>query len=447
MRESKRTLAAPGVLRVHHLYCSPEDIMRINSPVAVFVAAVVFSAVNAQTTQKTPQTDAEKMVRPRTVTPALEQPAAPQTPSKSTAVPSTAAAAAEAPHKLTPGPIQHLTPSVIQARISEAKRMLRTRPVATAMTTTPSIEFVTVAALDRETSKTHFVTLSKEIFLKKGSELNTVTSLGTNVNVKIIRANGVNTAVTIVTPEGKALAPLIVEFPIEKGGTFKELAYYTSAHPELLSRDLVRAGQSYVRNMLDLAAKRLSEKGVAISPDLIDIAERLCVVEHVDHGRFRDENRIALYDEIYSLFALNELDTYRFAVSSAGAGGMVQMIPWAYNLQRTRYPGIGLMPDFVSAMRNHGNALQAMLLYMKDVWADLEANDEVQYALSAKLATKTELMAAGYNSNAAKLPGYLKRGRDNWKNLIPRETQMYLAIYKSFDSLVPLPSRASNVRR
>lgn len=315
------------------------------------------------------------------------------------------------------------------------------------MTTTPSIEFVTVAALDRETSKTHFVTLSKEIFLKKGSELNTVTSLGTNVNVKIIRANGVNTAVTIVTPEGKALAPLIVEFPIEKGGTFKELAYYTSAHPELLSRDLVRAGQSYVRNMLDLAAKRLSEKGVAISPDLIDIAERLCVVEHVDHGRFRDENRIALYDEIYSLFALNELDTYRFAVSSAGAGGMVQMIPWAYNLQRTRYPGIGLMPDFVSAMRNHGNALQAMLLYMKDVWADLEANDEVQYALSAKLATKTELMAAGYNSNAAKLPGYLKRGRDNWKNLIPRETQMYLAIYKSFDSLVPLPSRASNVRR
>jgi hypothetical protein len=88
-----------------------------------------------------------------------------------------------------------------------------------------------------------------------------------------------------------------------------------------------------------------------------------------------------------------------------------------------------------------------MLLYMKDVWADLEANDEVQYALSTKLATKTELMAAGYNSNAAKLPGYLKRGRDNWKTLIPRETQMYLQIYKSFDSLVPLPNRASHVRR
>ena len=330
--------------------------------------------------------------------------------------------------------------------------MLRTRPVATAMTT-PSIQFVTIAALDRETSKTHFVTMSKETFLTKGAELNTVTSLGTVVNVRVVRANGVNTALTIATPEGKSFAPLTVEYPIEKGGTFKELAYYTSAHPELLSNDLVRSGQSYVRNMLDLAAKRLSEKGVNVSPELIDIAERLCVVEHVDHDRFRNENRIALYDEIYSLFALNELDTYRFAVSSAGAGGMVQMIPWAYNLQRTRYPGVGLVPDFVTGMRNHANALQAMLLYMNDTWNDLAANEEVQYALNSKLATKSELMAAGYNSNAAKLPGYLKRGRDNWRVLIPRETQMYLQIYKSFDSLVTLPtrarsvSRASNVRR
>jgi len=390
------------------------------------------------------------MVRPRVVTPHEELPAAPKAAapkSVAPALPTTSAAAAEAPQKLTPaGPIQHLTPSLIQARISEAKRMLRTRPVATAMTTTPSIEFVTIAALDRETAKTHFVTMSKQTFLTKGAELNTVTSLGTIVNVRIIRANGVNTALTITTPEGKSFAPLTVEYPIEKGGTFKELAYYTSAHPELLSNDLVRSGQSYVRNMLDLAAKRLSEKGVSITPDLIDVAERLCVVEHVDHDRFRNENRLALYDEIYSLFALNELDTYRFAVSSAGAGGMVQMIPWAYNLQRTRYPGVALMPDFVTGMRNHGNALQAMLLYIKDTWGDLAANDEVQYALNAKLATKTELIAAGYNSNAAKLPTYLKRGGDNWRTLIPRETQLYLQIYKSFDSLVPLQTRASNIR-
>jgi hypothetical protein len=120
---------------------------------------------------------------------------------------------------------------------------------------------------------------------------------------------------------------------------------------------------------------------------------------------------------------------------------MVQMIPWAYNLERTRHPGVGLIPDFVVGMRNHGNALQAMLLYMHDTWNELTATDEVKYALGANIATPSELLAAGYNSNAAKLPGYLKRGGDNWRVLIPRETQMYLQIYKSFDSLVPMQNR------
>jgi len=97
-------------------------------------------------------------------------------------------------------------------------------------------------------------------------------------------------------------------------------------------------------------------------------------------------------------------------------------------------------------MRNHGNALQAMLLYMHDTWDELTANDEVKYALGANIATPSELLAAGYNSNAAKLPGYLKRGGDNWRVLIPRETQMYLQIYKSFDSLVPMQNRATDPR-
>jgi len=85
-------------------------------------------------------------------------------------------------------------------------------------------------------------------------------------------------------------------------------------------------------------------------------------------------------------------------------------------------------------MRNHVNALQAMLLYMQDTWNDLAANEDVQYALSAKLATQTELLAAGYNSNAARLPLYIRRGGAGWRTLIPRETQIYLQIYKDAGS-------------
>ena len=405
--------------------------MRTSARLALFVVAVLFASIEMRAQ--------EGAVRPRVVTPRVQQQQQATTATPAIA-PSLPAVESEQ-QKTTSAPVTFLTPSVIQARITEAQRMLKTRPKPTALAV-GQIEFVTIAALDRETARTHFITISKETFLTKGAELNTVTSEGANVNVRIVRANGVNTALTIFTPDGKSLAPLTIEYPIERGGKFLETAYYTSAHPALLSKDLSRSGQSYVRNMLDLAAKRLRDKGVAISPQLVDVAERLCVVEHVDHDRFRNENRLALYDEIYSLFALNELDTYRFSVSSAGAGGMVQMIPWAYNLERTRHPGVGLIPDFVTGMRNHGNALQAMLLYMQDTWNELTANDDVKYALEQKIATPSELLAAGYNSNAAKLPGYLKRGGDGWRVLIPRETQMYLQIYKSFEGLVPMDTRA-----
>lgn len=338
-----------------------------------------------------------------------------------------------------------LTPQMIAARIIEAKRLFKTRPLPTSMS--PTTEFVTLAALDRRTSRIHQVTLAKETFLTKGAEVTMTSSLGTPLSIRILRANGVNTAVTIFDSGGHSLVPLLVEYPIEKGGVFREMAYYTSAHPALLSPELARSGQAYVRTMIDLAVKRLRERGAFITPQIVEVANRLCLVEHVDHERFRMENRSALFQEVYSLFALNQLDTYRYSVSSAGAGGMVQMIPWAYNLMKQRHPGVGLTPDFVVGMRNHSNALQAMLLYMQDTWNDLAANEDVQYALSANLATQTELLAAGYNSNAARLPLYIRRGDSSWRTLIPRETQMYLQIYKNVEALIPTKPYSSTVPR
>lgn len=328
-----------------------------------------------------------------------------------------------------------LSPHRIRLRINQAERLMKVRPVPTAMVT-PSLDYVTVAALLPETSQIHLIRISKQTFLTKGSQVSATTSLGLPVSVRIVRANGVNTAVTAFDEQNRSLLPLVVEFPIERKGVFREMAYYTSAHPALLSAELMKSGQTYVNSMMDLAAKRLHERGVNIAPNLIEVAKRLCIVEHVDHERFRNENRIALFEEIYTLYALNELDTYRYSVSSAGAGGMVQMIPWTYALMRTRHPGVGLNPDFVAGMRNHGNALEAMLLYMQDTWNDLSANEDVQAALSARQATTTELLAAGYNSNAAKLPGYIRRAGNGWRTLIPRETQMYLQIYQSLDSLM-----------
>lgn len=339
-------------------------------------------------------------------------------------------------------PAPTLSVSKARARIQEAERLLKSRSTATA--SAPSISWVTLAALEHESSQIHLLTLPKETFIKRGAELVMPTNAGLQVRLQIVRPNYVNTAVRISDMAGRQLTPLLVEYPIEKFGQYRETAYYTSAHPALLSPELVKNGHNYVRTMLDLAHKRLKEKGKFISDEIVDIAERLAIVEHVDHQRFRTENRASIYDEIFTLFALNELDTYRYSVSSAGAGGMVQMIPSTYQMLRRLHPTVGLNPDFVLGMRNHGNALEAMLLHMQDNWSALAYRTETQDALRYGWATQTDLVAAGYNSNSAKLPGYIRRGGANWRNLIPRETQMYLQIYKSVESLVKFKNRADD---
>jgi hypothetical protein len=339
-------------------------------------------------------------------------------------------------------PARPLSLTKFREKVAEAQRLLKSRVTLTSTSASPG--FVTIAALDQEASKIHTLSVPKQTLLTRATDVVLTTAQGLNVRLQVVRPNYVNSAVVISdAATGRQLTPLVIEYPIEKFGSVREMAYYTSAHPALLSPEVTKHGQTYVRNMLDLAVQRLKAKGNTISPELVDIAERLCVVEHVDHDRFRREDRRTLYNEVYSLYALNELDTYRYSVSSAGAGGMVQMIPSTYQMIRRMHPAAGLNPDFVAGMRNHGNALEAMLLYMQDTWNGLALEQDVLDAMANKAATQAELVAAGYNSNPAKLPSYLRRGGPSWRTLIPRETQMYLQIYSSLEGLVQFRNRGN----
>jgi hypothetical protein len=326
-----------------------------------------------------------------------------------------------------------LSPAEVASEIASARQLLSAHEIPQDM--------VTIAALDARASQIHFFSLPKNQFLVKDSDLSSTTQLGVPVRVHIVRANGVNTAATVTAAtNNQTLVPLLVQFPIS---TSNEMAYYTSAHPALLSPEITEAGKTYVRTMLDQAAESLAQEGSVIPADIVDVAEHLCIVEHTDHKRFLSEDHSVLFPEILSLYALNQGVTYRYSVSSAGAGGMIQMIPRTYASIRGQHPNALLEGDFVAGMRDHGNALKAMLLYMNDTWAGLEKNSEVQDALRSGVATKPELLAAGYNSNPMRLPAYLKNGGTAWHTLIPAETQIYLSIYKSIDDTLQLAPRAS----
>jgi hypothetical protein len=324
--------------------------------------------------------------------------------------------------------------SRIHTRIDEAKKLLARQGA-------PTAEEVRVAADDPVTSQLQVLTLPKEVYLKKDAEAVIPVSAGRQLHVRVARANGVNTAVHIADDAGRALAPLVVQYPIIRDGALNEIAYYSSVHPALESTELARDGRDYIHRMLNLAAARLQEKGMSVSPAIIDTAERLCVVEHTDHKRFMNEDRAALFNEITTLYSLNSRNTYRYSVSTAGAGGMIQMIPSTYKMVRERHPQAKLTEDFVTGMRDHANALEAMLLYMQDTWDDLLKKEEIRRALNSQLATREELLAAGYNSNPARLAGYIERGGDAWRTLIPSETQMYLKIYASVEEHVPMNAR------
>ena len=326
----------------------------------------------------------------------------------------------------------------IKSKIAEAKRQMAARPVQTAMTDSFSdTETVKIAFYDYKTSQVDYIVMAKDSFLSRDGEIQTTTANAKPVTVRIVRANGVNTPIMIIDSENRAHLPLLVQYPIEKNGSLAEMAYYVSTHPGIVTPEVVSAGRIYMRNTLDLARENLQKKGVFISPQVADVAERLSIVEHIDHQRFWNEYNPTLFNEVYALYALNEGQTYRYSVSSAGAGGMVQMIPATYNMIRARYYNVGLMPDFIEGMRNHANAAKAMLLYMQMTWSDLISNDVISEAIQNNIATPAELMSAGYNSNPAKLAGYIKRGGANWKTLIPRETQIYLQINASMDKCVP----------
>lgn len=357
--------------------------------------------------------------------------------------------AAERPRTVEPAPGLRSQPgkelgfNEVKALIADAKRQLQTRPITIASSGSvyEGVEAVRVAFRDKKNDRIDFVTLEKTAFLSTSSEKFITSSYGRPVILRTIRGNGVNTPVTVTETDGTVHLPLLVQYPRVTNKIYEETAYYISTHPGLVTPEVISAGKLYVRNVIDIARDKLRERGIRIDPVIADIAERLAAVEHVDHLRFRTEPHSNIYNDVYTLFALNEGDTYRYAVSSAGAGGMVQMIPSTYRMVRSWHPNVPLNADFVAGMRDHVNASQAMLLYMQRTWNDLARSPAVQNALSSGFATQKHLMAAGYNSNPARLPGYINRGGENWANLIPRETKIYLQIYDSIEANVAMTPR------
>src|SRR2546423_9207171 len=110
-------------------------------------------------------------------------------------------------------PARPLSVNKFRERVAEAERMLKSRLTLTAMT--PNTAFVTVAALDPDSSKIHTLSVPKEMFLQPGADVVLTTAQGLNVRLQVVRPNYVNTAVVVShVPTGRQVTPPGVEDPI-----------------------------------------------------------------------------------------------------------------------------------------------------------------------------------------------------------------------------------------
>ena len=138
--------------------------------------------------------------------------------------------------------------------------------------------------------------------------------------------------------DNKFHLPLMVQYPVVRGGVYYETAYYMSTHPGIVTPEVVNAGKIYVRNTIDIAREKLRQKGHLYFAESYRYCRTSDVLSNMLTISVSGRNITKIFLMIfYTLYALNEGQTYRYSVSSAGAGGMVQMIPSTYQMIRARF--------------------------------------------------------------------------------------------------------------
>lgn len=208
-----------------------------------------------------------------------------------------------------------------------------------------------------------------------------------NFAIDVVRFNGVNTRFAVQKPAGgKVLALKYLITPTESGSKAQiEKDMYSGVYvpysPELLTPEVSAYGAQYLDSVINAAVTELQHMPsvslpgqtvpAAVEPKLV---RALLYAEHMDTNEFlTNPNTQQLVDKINILLAGNEQETWKYSISSAGAAGISQFIPSTYASLVKRHPNANLIPDFVSGMRNHVNAVKATFLLLDDYISEVKS--------------------------------------------------------------------------
>jgi hypothetical protein len=236
------------------------------------------------------------------------------------------------------------------------------------------------------------------------------------------RENGLNSDISCVTPAGAKV--LALKYPISnENGRFGVSepvvqAVYTPYSGEIKTEEVIKHGIKVQSEFIDKAYSHLKERKIysrafegKLVTDVIpkDICTVLLMNEHIDPGEFKNEsNAKALVERVLTIIGTNRDKSYCYSISSAGAHGLVQMIPSTYRRMESLYPSAGLASNFAVGMCDPVNSIMAQVLLCDSDWHSMRAHGEIP------VGRVGPYLAASYNGGVGRVISCLSHDEANW---------------------------------
>lgn len=177
--------------------------------------------------------------------------------------------------------------------------------------------------------------------------------------------NGVNTRYAVTTPGNHYVLAIKTNTGSQQG------ALYVPYNPVYQTVPIVRGGDHYIQDNIRSAQRRIIANdvrstidpsklvtevidSVATRDDALDGDARILLTliadEHIDKDEYVARGPGWTTDKVFVTLALNREETYKFAVSSAGAGGLAQFMSSTFISVHTIYPKAQILPPYADML-------------------------------------------------------------------------------------------------
>jgi hypothetical protein len=242
------------------------------------------------------------------------------------------------------------------------------------------------------------------------------------LQLSVRRENGINSDIACIDPPGGRV--LALKYPVDNGGRKfgpeEEVleVVYSPYSPEIATDEVVDKGIDVQSDLIDKAYSILKRRQVfsrtfpgrpvadVIPKETVTV---LLMNEHIDPGLFYSAGHAeTLVRQVLTIIGTNRERAYAYSISSAGARGLVQMIPSTYSLIVRKYPEAQLIPEFRVGMSDATNAVIAQVLLCDADWEKIRTREDIPADRIGPY------LAAAYNGGVGRVLSVLDHGHQDW---------------------------------